>query len=71
MKVVEADGYMNVSLEAATMLDPAGNTLHFDAFTVQNRLIRQVVSISLSVSFIALFLFAHNTWILSEYRPDA
>jgi len=41
-KVVEADGYMNVSLEAAIMMDPAGNTLHFDAFTVQNRLIRYV-----------------------------
>eukprot|EP00088_Acartia_fossae_P016073 TRINITY_DN18968_c0_g1_i1.p1 TRINITY_DN18968_c0_g1~~TRINITY_DN18968_c0_g1_i1.p1 ORF type:complete len:156 (-),score=25.39 TRINITY_DN18968_c0_g1_i1:169-636(-) len=41
-KVVDVDGFMNVKLEAATMLDPAGNTINFDNFYVQNKLVRYV-----------------------------
>ena len=39
-QVVDADGFMNITMEDAEMLDPAGNTANFKSFHVQGRLIR-------------------------------
>ena len=39
-KVVEGDGFMNITMEDVTFTDPRGSRLHFDSFFVQNRLIR-------------------------------
>jgi len=39
-KVVEVDGFMNVTLEKAEFTDPCGNRRNFDQFFVQQRLIR-------------------------------
>merc|ERR1719192_453191 len=41
-KVVEADGFMNITMEDVTFTDPRGSRLHFDSFIVQNRLIRYI-----------------------------
>ena len=41
-KVVEVDGFMNVTLEEARYYDPRRNSQKFDSFFVQNRLIRFV-----------------------------
>jgi len=41
-KVVEVDGFMNVTLEKAEFTDPCGNRRNFDQFFVQQRLIRCV-----------------------------
>ena len=39
-KIVEGDGFMNITMEDVTFTDPRGARLHFDTFFVQNRLIR-------------------------------
>ena len=41
-KVVDVDGFMNVTLENSVFCDPCGNRRKFDNFFVQNRLIRFV-----------------------------
>merc|ERR1719209_1020529 len=41
-KVVEADGFMNITMEDVTFIDPRGSRLRFDSFFVQNRLIRYI-----------------------------
>ena len=39
-KIVEGDGFMNITMEDVTFIDPRGARLHFESFFVQNRLIR-------------------------------
>jgi len=41
-KIVEGDGFMNITMEDVTFTDPRGARLHFESFFVQNRLIRYV-----------------------------
>ena len=39
-KIVEGDGFMNITMEDVTFTDPRGTRQHFESFFVQNRLIR-------------------------------
>ncbi|XP_023337169.1 U7 snRNA-associated Sm-like protein LSm10 [Eurytemora carolleeae] len=41
-KVVQSDGFMNITLEEVEMLDPRGSILKFSSFFIPNRLIRFV-----------------------------
>jgi len=41
-KIVEGDGFMNITMEDVTFTDPRGTRLHFESFFVQNRLIRYI-----------------------------
>jgi len=41
-KIVEGDGFMNITMEDVTFTDPKGARLHFETFFVQNRLIRYI-----------------------------
>lgn len=41
-KIVEGDGFMNITMEDVTFTDPRGARLHFETFFVQNRLIRYI-----------------------------
>lgn len=39
-KIVEGDGFMNITMEDVTFTDPWGARLQFESFFIQNRLIR-------------------------------
>merc|ERR1719507_834420 len=41
-KIVEGDGFMNITMVDVTFTDPRGARLHFETFFVQNRLIRYI-----------------------------
>jgi len=41
-KIVEGDGFMNITMEDVTFTDPWGARLQFESFFIQNRLIRYI-----------------------------